>query len=140
MKPLIARPRLTVVAWLSLWGVMVLLMHVPLPHSGVPRVPYLDKVAHFGLYFALSFLGAVRLVAFGSRITIDRLILWGGLYGVYGAIDELTQPWTHRTADLNDWLADAVGIASATWIAFVILRNAKLSAPKVAALRDTRGD
>jgi len=130
MKLLIARPRLALAAWLGVWGFTALLTHVPLPKGGTSPIPHLDKVAHFGLYFLLTYLGAARLVASGASVSVRSFVLWGLIYGVYGVVDELTQPWTKRTADLNDWLIDCVGIASATWIAVIRLRKARLSAPR----------
>ena len=129
MKQLLARPRLTLAAWLGFWGFLVLPMHVPLPPGGGTRIPHLDKIAHFGLYFVLALLGAVRLAAYERILRVRKLVLWGVFYAVYGVIDELTQPWTRRTADVDDWLADAFGIAAATWFAIIWLRRTRLSEP-----------
>ena len=140
MKLLIARPRLALAAWLGVWGFTALLTHVPLPRGGTSPIPHLDKVAHFGLYFLLTYLGAARLVASGAGVSARTFVLWGVFYGVYGVVDELTQPWIRRTADLADWLVDLVGIASATWIAVIRLRNARLSAPQDAPTGGAGGD
>ncbi|MDO8631802.1 MAG: VanZ family protein, partial [Phycisphaerales bacterium] len=129
MKLLLARPRLTLAAWLGFWGLLVLLTHVPLTHGPSTRIPHLDKIAHFGLYFGLALLGAVRLVACERILRVRKLVLWGVLYAVYGVMDELTQPWARRTADVEDWLADAFGIAAATWLAILWLRRTRLSEP-----------
>jgi VanZ family protein len=55
--------------------------------------------------------------------------LWLGVWGViavYGAVDELTQPWAGRFCDLNDWLADigggAIGLALA-WVVWWSVRS-----------------
>jgi VanZ family protein len=129
MKQLLARPRLTLVVWLGFWGLLALLVHVPLTHGGSTRIPHLDKLAHFGLYFLLALLGAMRLVAYERLLRVRKLVLWGVFYALYGVIDELTQPWTGRTADVDDWLADAFGIAAATWFAIIWLRRTRLSEP-----------
>jgi hypothetical protein len=36
-----------------------------------------------------------------------------------GAVDELTQPYVHRTCDIRDWMSDAVGIAAVTGVFLV---------------------
>lgn len=129
MKQLLARPRLTLAAWLGFLGLVALLTHVPLPHGGASRIPHLDKIAHFGLYFVLALLGALRLATYERILPTRKLVLWGVFYALYGVIDELTQPWTGRNADIDDWLADASGIAAATWFAIIWLRRTRLSEP-----------
>lgn len=136
MKKLLARPRLTLAAWLGFWGLLVLLTHVPkLPSVSAP-IPHLDKIAHFGSYFALTLLGSLRLAAWERILRVRTFVLWGVFYAVYGVIDELTQPWTGRTADVDDWLADAFGIAAATWFAIIWLRRTRLSEPGGSVARD----
>ncbi len=100
--------------WLSVWCAQVFLMHVPLAGRGPSTIPHLDKVAHAGLYFCLTLAGAVRLGVLRRRVAGRTLLLWALVYAVYGILDEQTQPWTGRTAELDDWLADLVGIAGAT--------------------------
>ena len=38
-----------------------------------------------------------------------------------GAVDELTQPYVHRTCDIWDWTADAIGISGA-FVIFLVRR------------------
>jgi VanZ family protein len=81
------------------------------------RWPGADKLAHFGIYCGLASLIAFSL----SWRCTDRQSLTGlsaGWYGgiavfvaAFAAVDELTQPWTGRERDFNDWLADVAGMA-----------------------------
>ncbi len=129
MKLLLDRPRLALTMWLGCWCLALVLTHMPLPHAGPATPPYFDKVAHFLMYFAITFLGATRSRAAGRETTLRFLVLWGVIYATYAAIDEWTQPWTHRTADVGDWLADLTGVVAASNIGFMWLRRARLSEP-----------
>ena len=54
-----------------------------------------------------------------GRGGIARLLLVALVLSAYAAIDELTQPWFRRTADLEDWMVDSVGIVIALSVAEV---------------------
>jgi VanZ family protein len=83
----------------------------------VPRVPqplppgFTDKWQHYVAYAGLGFLLAVwwrlrRPLTFRAGV---------GLFAVtalYGALDELTQPWFGRDAELLDWRSDIIGAAT----------------------------
>ena len=76
------------------------------PRHGLP----FDKLAHFVGYMALAWLLALalgRICRFWLATALTIVIL-----GAYGVLDELTQPWVGRTADLMDYLADLVGCAA----------------------------
>jgi len=130
MKLLLDRPRLALNMWLGGWGTALVLTHMPLTHGGSTTLPYLDKAAHFLMYFAITFLGAARARAVGREMTGRHLVSWGMIYASYAALDEWTQPWTHRTADVKDWLADLAGVVAASCIGFLWLRRARLSEPR----------
>lgn len=81
----------------------------------VSRFPFRDKGVHFCIYTALAFLiiraariswpsrSALRVAVFGAFMTI----LWG-------LSDELHQAFVPgRSADVMDWLADALGALTA---------------------------
>ena len=77
------------------------------PAIGPPGVPS-DKIFHFLGYAALAFLVIASVVAWrGRRVAV--LIAIVALIVVAG-IDEVTQPLTHRDAELADWCADAAGV------------------------------
>jgi VanZ family protein len=106
---------LTVIYWLF----ALLMTHLPKPpHIGPPMG---DKGQHLVGYGVLA--GMLYLTIWICRPTLR----WIGLYVLmtvlaYGAIDEWTQPWSGRSCDFFDWLADfggavvAVGfLAGAKW-------------------------
>ena len=101
-------------AWLGFWLVAFTLTHIPIKPGGSVPVPHLDKVAHTILYFAVTYLGGLRLTLRQQRAALRVLLLWAFVYLVYGALDELTQPFTGREADIADWVFDAIGVGLAT--------------------------
>jgi len=52
------------------------------------------------------------------------LLLWAAIYVLYGAFDEWSQQFVHRSTSLADWYADVLGILTATvlLIAWSLLR------------------
>lgn len=86
----------------------VVLTHLPPP--AVPRVsiPGLDKVIHFLIYFGMGFF-IVRTWRFSRLMSVLLGVL------VFAAIDEITQPPFGRTADIFDWICDAVGAGLGIW-------------------------
>lgn len=76
------------------------LMPTPhMPHGGY----HLDKLAHMAAFFVLVFPTA----ALWPRVTA-----WIGLLAVlYGGAIEVIQPYTGRSAEFADLLADGIGVA-----------------------------
>src|SRR5687768_18164478 len=83
--------------------------HIPLEHAeAIATVS--DKWLHFGGYALLTL-----LVLTGWELTIGVLqpkhyfAVWlaGVLYGVF---DEVSQTPVGRTCDMNDWMADVLGV------------------------------
>lgn len=103
------------VLWLAYWVGMAAAMHTPVPGTMHLPVAGGDKILHCLMYFLLTMLGA-RVLMLGGGLTNRRLAMWGAVYLAYGALDELLQPLTGRTASVNDWLADATGIVLASSI------------------------
>ena len=118
-----------VVVWLLYWAGMAVLTHIPIPRGAGPGIPYADKIVHFLLYFGLAYLGGRRLAASAGRSSIRTLVIWAVAYGIYGALDELAQPWTGRTASAWDWAADMLGITAGTYVAYRRLAARKGSDP-----------
>jgi VanZ family protein len=103
-----------------LWAATVLfiggLSHVPTVQTSLP----LDKVAHFFMY---GLLGA--LVTYGwLKAQRPKRLLWVLLLAMsVGVADEIHQRWVpHRSSDVKDWIADAVGVTVA---ATLVLRFKK---------------
>lgn len=107
----IARRRLGVVT--ALWLVSVTMAtHWPSLRLGTPEDPSPDKVIHM-LSFALLTAGAWFS---GWFRTLPRLWI-AGL--AWTALDEWSQaiPWLDRVSDLEDWIANAMGVTLAVaWI------------------------
>lgn len=83
------------------------------PGASLLDIPYLDKVAHAGLFFVLAVL--VRFAGAGWAATVAIALAWGGL-------DELHQAGVPgRDADLLDLAADlagaVLGVLAVTWFA-----------------------
>lgn len=65
-----------------------------------------DKLLHLMAYAVLGF---VAHLTFLSWKTLREALGTIALVWCFGAIDELTQPYFGRQADIFDWLADAMG-------------------------------
>lgn len=100
-------------AWIGCWLLAFTLTHIPVEPSGVQRIPHFDKFAHFSVYFAIAYLGGLRLRT-KTQATLSRLLLWAAIYIAYAAFDEGTQPLIGRDADMTDWLFDAIGVIVST--------------------------
>ena len=61
-----------------------------------------DKLVHFIAFAALAF-----PLAYTGRFGLPPVFIGASVYG--GAI-ELIQPSFNRSADVNDWIADVVGV------------------------------
>ena len=109
------------IAWFltaAYWGAIATLTH--LPPEDIARAPrFWDKGAHFVAYFLLaSLLGSALMLTFPHKRWIPVWILVIGL--AYGAVDELLQPFVRRSADLNDWIADALGVWAGVFVLWAL--------------------
>ena len=98
--------------WKSvLWAVIILvLLLIPgdkIPESRLFNIPYIDKMAHFGIFSILEFLVLIDLTASGFQQTLFRLTL---IVLCYAALTELLQYTTSRDPDWRDFVFDAAGI------------------------------
>lgn len=103
------------------WAGIFVLTHLPAPvvRRMVPNV--WDKLAHFLMYFLLAaLLGAALVLTFPRRRSIPLWVLLIGF--LYGAMDELLQPFVRRDATLLDWVADALGVWAAVMLLWVLQR------------------
>ena len=102
------------------WVVLFVLTHTPPRH--MPPGPASDKLMHFLAYLVLSFLlGTTLYLALpGQRRRLPLLVLVLG--AAYGALDELTQPFSGRMAEWGDWWADMAGVAAVAAVLFVLVR------------------
>jgi VanZ family protein len=90
------------------WLAAFILTHTPsaIPLPGVQS----DKTGHLIGYFVLGTFLYASLRAAGWR----HAVLWVLVIGmIYGAIDEQSQRLVNRSCELQDWCADAAGLALA---------------------------
>lgn len=87
--------------------------------SSIPSVPSglpWDKLVHFGMFFVLSFVNFVDYYKLcDGKPPILRWIFWGFVLPViYGGVIEILQErFFDRSGDWFDFIADALGSASA---------------------------
>ena len=104
------RRKITIAILVLYWVVLAVVTHIPIPQI-VYRAQVSDKWLHF-----LAYLNLIFLLWFS--ISQDRRVNWRSraawliLFAVaaYGGLDELSQPYTGRTCDLWDFVANAEGI------------------------------
>ena len=114
MKPpvLAVSPGLRVLCLIAVMAMASQLLLLAEPQFAVRIVQvFWDKVVHFAFFGVMAFL---LWVAGGGRW---KLAVWIAVVLV-GAADEMHQAVTpDRSAELDDWLADALGAATALFLA-----------------------
>lgn len=110
-----------VIAWLG----AVTSTHIPLPEIP-PEMNVGDKTLHEVGFAGLTTLLVLTLLAWRTR-RIRRIVLTLTVLPAYAALDELTQPYFHRSCDIHDWLSDLAGIliALAAWETIMALAQEK---------------
>ncbi len=103
----------------SLWIVLAILTHMPVPQSA-PQIRYLDKLIHLIAYFPLGLLLPTCRVRGCQSGWVCVLVI-----ALYGIIDELLQIPVGRTASVFDWLADMAGAIGG----FLVARRLALIQP-----------
>jgi len=106
-------------------------------------IPHLDKAVHFMLF---GLLAAVWLWEYGRKhglqeVTLRRLAIVAAATAAIGGADELLQGYltADRTADLWDWLADALGAFTVPALCHPLIRRALSShAVRMKDIRDTK--
>ena len=92
---------LTIIVTLTLTVAMLWPLEAPPP---APEGS--DKLVHFIAFAALAF-----PLAYTGRFGLPPVFIGASVYG--GAL-ELIQPNFNRSADINDWIADVVGVVLGT--------------------------
>ncbi|MDJ0781061.1 MAG: VanZ family protein [Desulfosarcinaceae bacterium] len=103
-------------AWLlvALYCLLIFLQSAFPAPDNLPGIPGLDKLAHLAIYLVLGLLFAHAYTLSLPRILPAHwLLLLAWLSAtLYGATDEVHQAFVAaRSADIVDWLANAVGAA-----------------------------
>jgi VanZ family protein len=87
--------------------------------AALPSWPYSDKVLHAGVYALLAVLWARALNSHTRwRGRLKPLFIGAAIFAaLFGLSDEWHQSFViERTADILDWLADAIGAALGAWL------------------------
>ena len=109
--------------WLALFTATHL-PHVPAAFAA----PGADKWEHLSSYGILACLLATRQF-FWLPPNWRHLCRIAGLVAVYGVVDELTQPFFGRHADMADWFADVlgcvIGLAGFAVVRAIFVRSVK---------------
>ncbi len=107
--------------------------------SFIHQIPFGDKVGHFGLVGALSFLCNLAFARRGSnRPRFITRTTWVLLLVL--SLEELSQGFIpHRHLDLFDWLADLAGLAVGQILA-MRCRSGALPGPRASRLAGERID
>ena len=100
------------------WAALATATHLP-PHRALGG-PGGDKLHHVLAYFGLAaLLGPALWVALPRRRRFLPLIVLV-IASVYGAVDELTQPYIGRYCEFGDWVADTAGAALACGLLYLV--------------------
>lgn len=100
-------------AWLPAMAWAGVIFHLSSqPTVPAPSIPGVDKALHFGAYAVLGWL--LAFAADRSRLPLAVAVGLGLLYGITDEIHQMYVPG--RSPDLLDWVADAAGVAAATFL------------------------
>ena len=93
--------------FMVLYGIMLTYgTHHPQPK--LPDLPSSDKLLHFSAYAVFMTIWVCWSMAL--PYVKNRLIFGMVFLSAWGAVDELTQPYFERQADIYDWLMDVAGV------------------------------
>lgn len=95
--------------------------HSPRAPQPPIRFEHADKLMHFVGYLLFAAIVALAMRAAGPWTRWGRLRLAAVLV-LFAAIDEITQPFFSRNAELLDWVADCAGIAVGIWITSAVAK------------------
>jgi VanZ family protein len=106
----IGRQKITIMAFVVYAILLLIFLHMPIPKL-VYQANVSDKWLHFLAYMNLFFLLWFSINP-DSKINWRKWSTWMIIAGVliFAWIDELTQPYTGRSYDIQDLIADAEGI------------------------------
>ena len=74
-------------------------------------IPFLDKIIHFGVFFALSMSLFLRFAPYSG---LEVLLLWALLGGLL--MEFVQQFIPDRSAEVNDVMANVLGCITAWWL------------------------
>ena len=102
------------------WVGIFIATHIPVP-SWTRQMSMGDKTMHFFAYMILAILLWLGR-SFDKKANWKELRPWllSAIVVVYGLVDELSQQFMNRSADMNDFAANILGLAVAMAIATVL--------------------
>lgn len=105
------RRKLIIIALLFYWLTIFTLTHIPVPQI-VCKANVSDKTLHLGAYLILVFL-LWFAVSPDKKVNWNEAKVWWVflITAGYGGLDEILQSFVGRGCDINDFLADLVGVA-----------------------------
>jgi VanZ family protein len=90
-----------------------------MPTSNLPdtsffsKIPYFDKIVHFGLYFVFALFLMSGFVRQYAKMSIKAYIFSFVLAFLLGVIIEFMQETTGRSYDIYDMIANTTGVIAA---------------------------
>ncbi|MDD4107787.1 MAG: VanZ family protein [Prolixibacteraceae bacterium] len=95
-----------------------------LPKAAFLKIPHIDKVVHFMMFFVLCILLFKPL----KKLNLKYLLIAPVISLVLAGFFEITQQMitTSRSSNLNDFLANTAGIVSAIIIYYLFISDKKL--------------
>lgn len=115
--------RVLLAACATAWIIAAVMTH--LPPGKTPSVSVSDKMLHFVGYFALTCAFQLTLWAYGHprgrRFIIVLVVML-----LYATADETSQQLVNRCAAFDDWLADGLGVLTASGIDMLISQFVRL--------------
>ncbi len=122
--------KLVLAVYVLLWVIAFAMTHVP--GNDLPDVKVADNVLHTFGFMGLASALIITLAAFNVRVG-RRIIAALLVMPIYGAIDEYTQQFFHRTTDFRDWCHDVIGTLLAIAVCEALLLLLFKRARRVAA-------
>ena len=119
------RKKICILLILSIsWAILIfVLCALPPGNLHSVRIPYFDKVAHFGVFFVQSLLVSL-LFNFQTRKSYIQIILLSTILAfAYGGLIEILQSkFFNRSGEVLDLIADILGAFTGAMIYPTILR------------------
>lgn len=96
--------------WLAAayWVFCFALTHASFSPTSAPAIPHIDKAIHFLMYLLLARFLAPQMGRYGKNVRSGAAFTLF-VIALYASLDEWTQPYFDRTADIWDWTSDLAG-------------------------------
>lgn len=111
----------------ALWGIMIFILCL-MPASDLPkveRIPNLDKIVHFTLYFVLTLSALVTIKLLRAKIKLTSVIAGFFLASLLIEILQAILPF-NRSFSLLDLAANLAGLV-AGWLIYQVLLSDKIA-------------